>query len=108
MLSEQKRVRFDDNCGLVPLPAGAPFMKMVLLLVVLPLVLLRFAGVARATRVRRRIAHQQADAALARARAARRQVPAVSNNLKGVTASQTISPFVLNRNEPQGGDECAR
>jgi hypothetical protein len=92
----------------MPLPAEAPFMKMVLLLVVLPLVLLRVAGVTRAISARRRIAHERADAALARARAARRQVPAVSNNLKGVTASQTISPFVINRNRPEGGDERAR
>jgi hypothetical protein len=64
-------------------------MKIVLLLV-----LLLIAGIAYAITVRRRVAREEAAAALARARASRRpKVPAVSNSLKGVTASQTIQPF---------------
>jgi hypothetical protein len=43
---------------------------------------------------RRRVARAEAAAALARARAERKnRIPAVSNNLKGVTATQTIQPF---------------
>jgi hypothetical protein len=44
---------------------------------------------------RKRAARAAAEAQLARARAARNRVrvPDVSNNVKGVTASQTISPY---------------
>jgi hypothetical protein len=79
-------------------------MKFVLLLF-----LLLLAGIAYTISVRRRIARDQAAAALARARAARRpKVPAVSSNLKGVTASQTIQPFRSKRNDGAGdGDERA-
>jgi hypothetical protein len=76
-------------------------MKIVLLLV-----LLLLAGIAYAITVRRRVAREQAAAALARARAARRpKVPAVSSNLKGVTASQTIQPLRSKRHGD--GDERA-
>jgi hypothetical protein len=78
-------------------------MKIVLLLV-----LLLLGGIAYAISVRRRIAREQAAAALARARAARRpKVPAVSSNLKGVTASQTTQPFRSKRSNAEGGDERA-
>ena len=78
-------------------------MKIVLLLG-----FLLVAGIAYAIGARQRIAREQA-AASARARAARRpKVPAVSSNLKGVTASQTIQPFVRGGNKAQGGNEHTR
>jgi len=73
-------------------------MKIVLLLI-----LLLIAGIAYAISVRRRVAREQAAAALARARASRRpKVPVVSNSLKGVTASQTIEPFRPKSNGSDG------
>jgi CHASE1-domain containing sensor protein len=59
--------------------------------------LLLFAGLFFFALSRRRAAARDAQAdALARSRAARRpRVPTVSNNLKGVTASQTIEPVKL-------------
>ena len=74
-------------------------MKIVLLLV-----LLLVAGLAITINARRRVAREEAAQALARAKAAARRpkVPAVSNNLKGVTASQTMSPF---RPKPAGTDD---
>jgi len=56
--------------------------------------LLLCAGLVFFVLSRRRAAARDAEAdALARTRAARRpRVPTVSNNLKGVTASQTIEP----------------
>jgi hypothetical protein len=57
--------------------------------------LLLFAGLVFFALSRRRAATRAAEAdALARSRIARRpRVPTVSNNLKGVTASQTIQPL---------------
>jgi len=56
--------------------------------------LLLFAGLLVFAMSRRRAAARAAQAeAMARARASRRPpIPTVSNNLKGVTASQTIQP----------------
>jgi hypothetical protein len=54
--------------------------------------LLLFAGLFLFALSRRRAAAREADA-VSRSRSARRpSVPTVSNNLKGVTASQTIQP----------------
>ena len=79
-------------------------MKIVLLLA-----FLLVAAIAYAISVRRRSDREQAAAAAARARAARRpKVPAVSSNLKGVTASQTIQPVVRDGNKAEDGDERAR
>jgi hypothetical protein len=65
------------------------FMKIALLLVVLGVVALVLSLSAR-----RRLAREQAAAALARERARRQgRIPVVSNNLKGVTASQTAEPY---------------
>jgi hypothetical protein len=79
-------------------------MKIVLLLVVLLV-----AGLAITINARRRVAREEAAQALARAKAAARRpkVPAVSNNLKGVTASQTMSPFRPKQAAPDddGGDD---
>ena len=57
----------------------------------------------------RRAARVAAEAAAMRARnAARRpRVPDVSNNLKGVTASQTIQPFRPEKSGTQEGDRAA-
>ena len=57
--------------------------------------LLLFAGLLVFAMSRRRAAARAAQAeAIARSRVARRPaIPAVSNNLKGVTASQTIQPL---------------
>jgi len=64
-------------------------MKIVLLLVVLLVTALVVVLSAR-----RRVAREEAAAAVARARAQREsRIPVVSNNLKGVTASQTIKPY---------------
>jgi hypothetical protein len=65
-------------------------MKLALFAVVL-LVALFFFALAR----RRAAAREAEMAALARARTARNRqaVPAVSNNVKGVTASQTMPPY---------------
>ncbi len=59
------------------------------------IILLLFAGLLVGALLRRRAAAREAEAdALARARSSRRpHVLAVSNNLKGVTASQTIAPL---------------
>ncbi|MGB7903145.1 MAG: hypothetical protein WCF43_00530 [Steroidobacteraceae bacterium] len=55
------------------------------------LVVLAFVAISR----RRAAAREAAAAARTRSRSARNRarVPAVSNNLKGVTATQTIEPF---------------
>jgi hypothetical protein len=57
--------------------------------------LLLFAGLFVFALARRRAAARAAEAeAIARSRSARRPaVPTVSNNVKGVTASQTIQPI---------------
>lgn len=58
---------------------------------------------------RRRVARAEAAAAVARARAQRKsRIPAVSNNLKGVTASQTIKPYRPQGPDGPGGDEDER
>lgn len=65
-------------------------MKFTLLLALLLVVAVLVTINARARRMR----EAQAAAAQARQRAARRnRVPEVSSNLKGVTASQTVSPY---------------
>ena len=64
------------------------------------LVLLLLVGLVVTVISRRRVARSEAAAALARTRAQRKsRIPAVSNNLKGVTASQTINAY-----RPQGTD----
>lgn len=78
-------------------------MKIVVLLMLLLVV-----GVVMVVNARRRGAREQA-AAQARARAARRaRVPTVSNNVKGVTATQTLAePYRPGAPAPQGADERA-
>jgi len=83
-------------------------MKLALLAVTL-LVALFFFALAR----RRTSAREAEAAAQARARTARNRqsVPAVSNNVKGVTASQTMQPYrpasPRDRATPDGDDERA-
>lgn len=77
------------------------------LLVALPVAALFVAHTVRSRRAAR-AAEQAAVEARAKAAAARRQrVPDVSNNLKGVTASQTIEPYrapgVAVSGKPPGG-----
>ena len=62
--------------------------------ILLLLLFVTLAGVLLATNARRRAA-REAALALERSRAAQRKprVPEVSNNVKGVTASQTIQPL---------------
>jgi hypothetical protein len=68
--------------------------------------LLLFAGLFFFALSRRRAAARAAEAdAMARSRSARRpSIPTVSNNLKGVTASQTIQP-VRPRDDDQYVDD---
>jgi hypothetical protein len=83
-------------------------MKFALFAVVL-LVALFFFALAR----RRAAAHEAEMAAQSRARAARNRqaVPTVSNNVKGVTASQTMPPYrpsqPQDRDRNDGDDERA-
>jgi hypothetical protein len=75
-------------------------MKLTLLLALL----LAIAIVVTIKARNRRAREAQAAAAQARQRAARRnRVPDVSSNLKGVTASQTVSPY--RPESPEAGDE---
>jgi hypothetical protein len=70
------------------------------------IVLLFVAAVLLVSGVRKRTKRASLQAA-ARARAAARRkpsVPAVSNNLKGVTASQTIQPYKPGNPPRAGGD----
>lgn len=82
------------------------------LTVLIPLLLL-LAAVLFVNARRRAAQRREAQAAQARARAARRQqVPTVSSNLKGVTASQTIQPLrsagaAGGRDGSKGDDERA-
>ena len=83
------------------------FVTIVLLVVVIAL-----AAILLTANARRRAAREAAAAALERARQAQRKraVPDVSNNLKGVTASQTIQPFrpgPSGDSAPGGGDRKA-
>jgi hypothetical protein len=56
----------------------------------------------------KRAREAETAAALARQRAARRnRVPDVSNNLKGVTASQTIDPYRAAAAGEQGDERAA-
>lgn len=65
-------------------------MKLTLMLA--PLLVASIWGLVTARNRRARAAEEAA--AMARQRAARRnRVPVVSNNVKGVTASQTIDPY---------------
>lgn len=74
-------------------------MKLTIVLALLLVAALVFTINARNKRAR----EAEAAAALARQRAARRnRVPDVSNNLKGVTATQTIEPY-----RGDAGDERA-
>jgi hypothetical protein len=58
------------------------------------LVLATLCGLIVMASARKRAEREAAEAMLAKARAARKpRVPEVSNNLKGVTASQTIQPY---------------
>jgi Na+-transporting methylmalonyl-CoA/oxaloacetate decarboxylase gamma subunit len=76
--------------------------------VVLLVALVLLAAVAVVSSVRKRAAREEAAAALARTRAARRsRVPNVSNNLKGVTATQTIEPYGTGRSAASDEDEQA-
>lgn len=73
-------------------------MKIALLLV-----LLLLTGLVASLNARRRVAREEAAAAAARARAQRnRRIPVVSNNLKGVTASQTIQPYRPSHEDERG------
>jgi hypothetical protein len=78
-------------------------MKIVVLLMLLLVV-----GLVMVINARRRLAREQAEAQ-ARARAARRaRVPTVSNNVKGVTATQTLAqPYRPGTPLPQDADERA-
>ena len=69
--------------------------------------LLLIAGLLVFALLRRRTAAREAEAeALARARSSRRtSVPAVSSNLKGVTASQTIKPLKPRADDDQYVDD---
>jgi hypothetical protein len=69
--------------------------------------LLLFAGLCMFALSRRRAAAREAQAeAIARSRHARRPVvPTVSNNLKGVTASQTIQPLRPRKDDDEYVDE---
>ena len=68
--------------------------------IVLLLLVVMLAGIVLAANARRRAA-REAAMAQERARSAQRKprVPDVSNNVKGVTASQTIQPL---RSKPTG------
>jgi type II secretory pathway pseudopilin PulG len=83
-------------------------MKLAVFALVLVVALVFFA-LAR----RRAAAREAQEAAQARARAARsrQSVPTVSNNVKGVTASQTMPPFrptqPQDRDRNDGDDERA-
>jgi hypothetical protein len=69
--------------------------------------LLLFAGLVFFALSRKRAAARDAQAeAIARSRAARRpRVPTVSNNLKGVTASQTIDPVKSRADDDEYRDD---
>ena len=76
-----------------------------------PVILIALALLAAAVLVsgaRKRAARVKAAAALTKARAARRsRVPNVSNNLKGVGATQTIEPYRPNGDGGSEADERA-
>ena len=81
-------------------------------IIVLVVVVIALAAILLTANARRRAARDAAAAALERARQAQRKrvVPDVSNNLKGVTASQTIKPFrpgAPGDPAPGGGDRKA-
>lgn len=79
-------------------------MKLTLVLALLLVAAVVFTINARTRRAR----EAAAAAALARQRAARRnRVPDVSNNLKGVTATQTIEPYRTATAASGQGDERA-
>jgi type II secretory pathway pseudopilin PulG len=65
------------------------------MMILIMLAALVVAGLLIAVQGRRRLAKEQAAAALASARAKSRrsQVPLVSNNVKGVIATQTFQPY---------------
>jgi hypothetical protein len=77
-------------------------MKVALIALLL-LVVLGFVALTR----RRAAVREAAAAAQARSRSARNkvQVPAVSNNVKGVTASQTIEPVRPGRRDDDYVDD---
>ena len=69
-------------------------MEGVVLTIVLLVLVVMMAGFVLTANARRRAEREAAATALERARVAqRKRVPVVSNNVKGVTASQTISPM---------------
>jgi hypothetical protein len=69
-------------------------MEGVVLTIALLLIAVTLAGFGLTANARRRAEREAAATALERARVAqRKRVPVVSNNVKGVTASQTISPL---------------
>ncbi len=79
-------------------------MKLTIVLALLLVAALVYTINARNKRAR----EAEAAAALARQRAARRnRVPDVSNNLKGVTASQTMEPFRAASPDAQGDERAA-
>ena len=79
-------------------------MKLTLLLALLLVVAIVVTINAR----NRRMREAQAAAAQARQRAARRnRVPDVSSNLKGVTASQTVSPYRPGDSREAGDERIA-
>jgi Tfp pilus assembly protein PilV len=80
--------------------------------IVLVVVMIALAAILLTANARRRAAREAAAAALERARQAQRKraVPDVSNNLKGVTATQTMQPFRPDspgNSAPGGGDRKA-
>jgi hypothetical protein len=69
-----------------------------LVTIVLLIILAATGGLMLFYGARRRAERAATEARLARTRAARKsRVPEVSNNLKGVTASQTIAPLQVDR-----------
>jgi len=78
-------------------------MKLTLLLALLLIV-----AVLVTINARKRRALEAQAAAQARQRAARRnRVPEVSSNLKGVTASQTVSPYRPGESRTPGAERVA-
>lgn len=79
-------------------------MKLTLLLALLLVIAVVMTINARNRRTR----EAQAAAAQAKQRAARRnRVPDVSSNLKGVTASQTVSPYRPGESRESGDERVA-
>jgi hypothetical protein len=81
--------------------------KEPLVTIVLMIALVSLASMYLVVGNRRRAEHRAVEAQMARRAARRRNVPAVSNNLKGVTASQTIEPLRPDYTEGTRTDRAA-